>query len=84
MDKLWTAEPAHTEDETKSTVRNQGVIDEVLPNAMFRVRLDDGRAVRAGVAQSLRHGIVRLIGGSRVEVKIASQDPNRAQIVKKL
>lgn len=61
-----------------------GVIDEVLPNALFRVTLEDGRTVRAGIAPSLRHAIVRLIAGSQVVVKLSKLDPSRGQIIKKL
>ncbi len=47
---------------------------------MFRVRLDDGRRVRAGVAPALRHAVVRLISGTRVSLKLSELDPNRGQI----
>ena len=61
-----------------------GVIDEVLPSALFRVTLDDGRTVRAGISPSLRHAVVRLISGSKVVVQLSKLDPSRGQIVKKL
>jgi len=56
----------------------------VLPNSLFRVTLEDGRSVRAGIAPSLRHALVRLIGGSKVTVKLSKLDPGRGQIIKKL
>ena len=61
-----------------------GVIEEVLPNAMFRVRLDDGKTVRASISSSARHSTVRLIAGCRVAVKLSSQDPGSGQISRKL
>jgi translation initiation factor IF-1 len=57
---------------------------ELLPNAMFRVRLEDKRELRAGLAPQARHAIVRLIVGNQVLVQIAQHDPGRAQIVAKL
>jgi translation initiation factor IF-1 len=51
---------------------------------LFRVILEDGRTVRAGIAPSLRHAIVRLISGSKVTVKLSKLDPGRGQIIKKL
>jgi translation initiation factor IF-1 len=48
------------------------------------VTLEDGRSVRAGIAPSLRHAIVRLISGSKVTVKFSQLDPGRGQIIKKL
>jgi translation initiation factor IF-1 len=50
---------------------------------MFRIRLEDGRIVRAGLSASSRHGIVRLIQGDRVRVRVSPVDPSRAQILKK-
>jgi translation initiation factor IF-1 len=48
---------------------------------MFRVRLDDGREVRASLGSSLRHAIVRLIAGTPVLVALTPHDPHRARIV---
>ena len=59
-------------------------MEEVLPSALFRVRLNDGREVIAAMAPRLRHAVVRLIGGSRVKVELSSRDPSRGQIVEKL
>ena len=59
-------------------------MEEVLPSALFRVRLNDGREVIASMAPRLRHAVVRLIGGSRVKIEISSRDPSRGQIVEKL
>lgn len=61
-----------------------GVIEEVLPNAMFSVLLDDGKTVRTSVSPSARHATVRLIPGSRVAVRLSPSDPNRGQITRKL
>jgi translation initiation factor IF-1 len=59
------------------------VIEEVLPNQMYRVRLDDGRTLQAGLSAGIRHSVVRLISGSVVLVKVSRHDPNRGQIVQK-
>ncbi len=50
---------------------------------MYRVRLEDGRTVRAAVTAQARHGIVRLIEGDKVLVRVYPSDPTRAQITKK-
>jgi len=51
---------------------------------MYRVRLEDGRHVRAGVDSASRHGIVRLLEGDPVLVRLFQNDPTRARITKKL
>jgi translation initiation factor IF-1 len=58
------------------------VVEQVLPNAMFSVRLNDGRKIKANLAPAARHGIVRLISGARVMVELTSRDKNRGRIVK--
>lgn len=60
-----------------------GTILEVLPNAMYLVRLEDGRQIRAGAASSLRHAVVRLIAGDQVVVRLTSHDPSRGYITVK-
>jgi translation initiation factor IF-1 len=62
----------------------QGVIEEVMPNALFKVRLEGGRTVSAGASTELRHVVVRLIAGSKVLVEISRHDPNRGKIIQKL
>jgi translation initiation factor IF-1 len=58
------------------------VVVEVLPNALFSIRLDDGRKIKATLAPAARHGIVRLISGARVMVEVSSRDGNRGRIVR--
>lgn len=70
-------------DETRSETKS-GVIEEVLPNALFKVRLETGRTVNAGASNELRHAIVRLITGCQVLVELSRHDPNRGKIIKKL
>ena len=62
----------------------QGVVEDVLPKAMYRVRLDDGRTVRVGLSPASRHAIVRLIVGYRVAVRLSPHDPSRGQVTAKL
>jgi len=51
---------------------------------MYRVRLGDGRTVRAGIDAACRGTLVKVISGDRVELRIAARDPSRGQIVRKL
>ncbi len=72
------------EKETKDELIQRGVIDGVLPRAMYQVRLEDGRRVRVGLPGPSRHALVRLIEGNAVEIKLSPHDPSRGQIVRKL
>ena len=60
------------------------MIEDVMPNALFKVRLEGGRTVSAGASTELRHVVVRLIAGSKVLVEISRHDPNRGKIIQKL
>ena len=61
-----------------------GVIEEVMPNALFKVRLENGRTVSAGASTELRHVVVRLLAGTKVLVELSRHDPNRGKITGRL
>ena len=62
----------------------EGRVLEPLPNAIFRVALDDGREVLAHVGGRLRLSVVRLLPGDRVRVALTPFDAGRGRIVAKL
>jgi len=62
-----------------------GVVTEVLPHAMYRVRLDDGgRQVLAHVADRIDRNFVRALTGDRVRVELMPADAGRGRIVEKI
>ena len=61
-----------------------GRIVEALPNAIYRVALDDGREVLAHVGGRLRLNVVRLLPGDRVRVELTAYDQGRGRIVARL
>ena len=61
-----------------------GRIVEPLPNAIFRVALDDGREVLAHVGGRFRLNVVRLLPGDRVRVELTPYDSGRGRIVARL
>ncbi len=61
-----------------------GTIVEGLPNALFRVALDDGRDVLAHIGGRLRLTVVRLLPGERVRVELTLLDTSRGRIVAKV
>ena len=64
--------------------RIAGTIVEVLPSAMYRVRLDDGPQVRAHVAGRVGKNFVRLLVGDRVGIELSPVDAGRGRIVEKI
>lgn len=57
-----------------------GVITESLPNAMFRVRLENGHIVLAHVSGKMRMRFIRILPGDRVKMELSQYDLNRGRI----
>jgi translation initiation factor IF-1 len=62
-------------------VELEGEVIEALPNAMFRVRLDNGHLVLGHVAGKMRRFRIRILPGDRVRVELSPYDLDRARIV---
>ena len=58
-----------------------GTVIEPLPNAMFRVELDNGLRILAHVSGKMRMHFIRILPGDRVKVEISSYDPTRGRII---
>lgn len=58
-----------------------GVVDELLPNSQFRVRLDTGKIILAYSAGKMRKHSIRVVKGDRVKVQISSYDLTKGRIV---
>ena len=63
--------------------RREGMVEEMLPNTSFRVRLDDGAEVLAHLAGKLRIYRIRVVAGDRVILEL-SPDGRRGRIVRRL
>jgi translation initiation factor IF-1 len=61
-----------------------GVVTDVLPSAMYRVRLDAGTHVVAHVADRIDRNFVRVLVGDRVRVELMPADAGRGRIVGKM
>ena len=58
----------------------QGTIEAVLPRALYRVRLEDGREITASVSAKARQTTVKLLPGDGVTVEVSPYDPTRGRI----
>ncbi len=58
----------------------EGEILEALPNAMFRVKLDNGHVVLAHVSGKMRMHFIRILPGDKVKLEISPYDLNRGRI----
>jgi translation initiation factor IF-1 len=67
----------------KNTKIIDGLVNQALPNTMFKVELDDQREVLATLKGSLRRRFVRIFPGDRVKVEMTPYDDKRGRIVYK-
>jgi translation initiation factor IF-1 len=60
-------------------------VTDVLPSAMYRVRLDQGGyVVQAHIADRIDRNFVRVLVGDRVQVELSAADKGRGRIVRKV
>ncbi len=68
----------------KDVIEVEGTVTEALPNAMFRVELDNGHEVLAHVSGRLRMHFIRILPGDRVRVELSPYDLTRGRITYRL
>jgi len=62
-------------------IRVQATVREALPNAMFRVALEDGHEVMAHVSGKMRMHFIRILPGDEVTIELSPYDLTKARIV---
>lgn len=62
-------------------IEKEGAVRETLPNAFFRVELDDGGEVLAHISGKMRRYRIKVLLGDRVRVEISPYDQKRGRIV---
>ena len=58
-----------------------GVVRESLPNAMFKVELDNGHDILAHISGKMRMHFIKILPGDRVKLEISPYDLKRGRIV---
>jgi translation initiation factor IF-1 len=64
----------------EDTIEVTGVVLESLPNAMFRVELENKHSVLAHVSGKMRKNFIRILTGDRVLVELSPYDLSRGRI----
>ena len=62
-------------------IRITGTVEEVLPNAMFRIKLENEHRITATIGGRLRQNNIRILLGDDVEVEMSPYDMNRGRVV---
>ena len=62
----------------------EGIVEEALPQGLYRVSLPSGEKIKASIGGSARQTTVRVIAGDRVLLEISEIDPTRGKIMSRL
>lgn len=62
-------------------IEAEGVVSEALPNAMFRIKLDDGREVLCHLSGKMRIHYIKVMPGDRVKIEMTPYDEKRGRVV---
>jgi translation initiation factor IF-1 len=65
----------------KDAIRLEAKVVEALPNAMFRVELENGHQILAHVSGKMRMHFIRILPGDMVTVEMSPYDLTRGRIV---
>ncbi len=64
----------------EGVIEVEGKVTELLPNAMFRVELDNGHTVLAHISGKMRMHFIRILVGDKVKVELSPYDLERGRI----
>lgn len=62
-------------------IQIEGKVIETLPNAMFRVELENGHKILAHISGKMRMNYIRILPGDRVTVEVSPYDLTKGRIV---
>ena len=64
----------------KDTIEMQGTVIEVLPNTVFRVKLENDRVITAHISGRMRKNYIRILNGDSVTVEMSPYDLSKGRI----
>ena len=64
----------------QDVIEIEGIVEDTLPDAKFRVKLENGHVILAHVSGKIRMHYIRILPGDRVTVEISPYDLTRGRI----
>lgn len=64
----------------EDVIEIEGIVQEALPNAMFKVQLPNGHQILAHISGKLRMNYIRILPGDRVTIEMSTYDLTRGRI----
>ena len=81
---MWIEKKLEKSIMKQNLIEMEGVVSESLPNAMFRVCLDNGCEVLAHISGKIRRNYIRILLGDRVKVELSPYDLTKGRITYRL
>ncbi len=72
--------PSQRSNVAKEAIEIEGTVSEVLPNATFRVALENGHEILAYLSGKMRQNYIRVLEGDRVKVELSPYDLTRGRV----
>ena len=69
---------------TKEVILQEGIVTEALPNAMFRVKLENEHEILCHISGKIRVHYIKIMPGDKVIVEITPYDLNKGRITRRL
>jgi translation initiation factor IF-1 len=76
-----TRKPRHEDNLKEDAIEVMATVIEPLPNAMFRVELENKHQVLAHISGKMRKNFIRILPGDKVAVELSPYDLTRGRIV---
>ena len=64
----------------KDTIEMQGEVTDVLPNTVFRVKLENDHVITAHISGKMRKNYIRILNGDKVTVEMSPYDLSKGRI----
>jgi translation initiation factor IF-1 len=65
----------------EEAIQTEGRVEEVLPNAMFRVRIGDNHVITAIISGRMRQNRIQILLGDRVRIEMSPYDMTKGRVV---
>jgi len=72
------------EDKKKGIIKKEGRVTEALPNAFFKITLEDGNEITGFLSGKMRMNRITILPGDRVSVEMTPYDDKKGRIVYRL
>ncbi len=79
---VWSA--VASKPSNKDVIEVEGTVSEALPNAMFKVELQNGHSVLAHISGKMRMNFIRVVPGDKVLVELSPYDLKRGRITRRV